>query len=370
MQNIITKNKPDYSLLFLVLGLVSFGLLMINSASMVISESKFGSTYYYVNHQIINGLLIGIVGLVALSVTNYKILKKVALWAFIANIGLMAAVFIPGLGYAAGGAHRWIKIGGFTFQPSEILKLSAVVYFAAWLESRGRKIKDPKEGLVPFVFLAGLTGSFLIFQPDVGTLGVICFGLLAMFFAAGAKIKHIGLIVAVGIIGIVSLVWISPYRFQRFTTFLDPEADPLQSGYQISQSLIGIGAGGVTGLGFGYSRQKFNYLPEPVGDSIFAIVAEELGFIGATVLIVLYGFFMWRILKIAKNAPDDFGRYLAVGICSFWGIQAMINIAAISGAIPLTGIPLPFISYGGTALFIVLWSVGIVLNISRQSKKY
>lgn len=363
------EHNPDYTLLIIVFILITFGLFLINSASMVLSENKFGSTYYYVWHQIIYGLLPGIMGLIIFSKLNYNFLRKVAPYLFVASLFLMFLVFLPKIGYSFGGAHRWIKIGSFTFQPSEFLKITAIIYFAAWLESTGKnKIQKFKDGFLPFMVLVGITGSFLVFQPDIGTLGVICFGLLFMFIASGGPKKYILLIIVIGIVSIFTIALIRPYSKNRLEVFLNPEADILNSGYQINQSLIGIGAGGVYGLGFGYSRQKYNYLPEPVGDSVFSIAAEELGFIGSVLIIFLYILFIWRVLKIANGAPDDFSRYVAVGIASFWGIQSVINISATSGAIPLTGIPLPFISYGGTSLIALLVCIGIALNISKMTK--
>jgi cell division protein FtsW len=367
----LKSHKPDYFLLLVVLFLVAMGILLINGASMVIAEKKFGSSYYYAWHQIINGCVGGIIGLIILSRINYTVLKKYSVVFYIASLVALGAVFLPVVGVSFGGASRWLKLGPLpSFQPSELLKLSSILYFAAWLESRGKKIDSLKEGFIPFLMLVFVTVVSLVFQPDIGTLGVICLGLLAMFFAAGAPKKYIITLIVLGIIAVLVLIWTSGYRSNRLTTFLDPESDPTGRSYQIQQALIGIGSGGVTGLGFGYSRQKFYYLPEAVGDSIFSIIAEEFGFIGVCIIISFYVVLIFRIFRVARNATDDFGRYVAVGVGSFWGIQALINIAAISGAIPLTGVPLPFISYGGTSLMVALFGVGIVLNISKHSEKY
>ncbi|NTV41477.1 MAG: cell division protein FtsW [Candidatus Moranbacteria bacterium] len=254
----------------------------------------------------------------------------------------------------------------FSFQHSEMSKLAIILYLAAWFESKGQqKIKDVFEGLLPFLGIMGLIGFLIIKQPDMGTLGVVVLTSFSVFFVSGAKLKHL---FSMGILGsflLWLLIKLEPYRFDRISAFLEPGADPKGIGYQISQALLAIGSGGFWGLGLGHSRQKFNYLPEPVGDSIFAVIGEELGFIGAIFLIILFVTLAFRGLRIAKNAPDIFGKLIATGVTMWIILQAFINIGANIALVPLTGIPLPFISYGGTSLVFLMAAVGILLNISK-----
>jgi cell division protein FtsW len=278
-------------------------------------------------------------------------------------------IFVGNIGTEVYGARRWIQLGPLSFQPSEMAKLAMVLYLAAWLESKGgRKIKDFFEGFLPFIGVMCFVGFLLIKQPDIGTLGVLFLTSISIYFASGAKVSHLLSLVIAGMAGLIALVKFEPYRLSRFLVFLNSSHDPKGVGYQINQALIAIGSGGIFGVGLGHSRQKFNYLPEPVGDSIFAIIGEELGMIGAGILIALFIMLALRGFKIAKAAPDNFGKLVAVGVTSWVIFQAFINIAAITGMIPLTGIPLPFISYGGTSLVFLMAGVGILLNISKQAK--
>ncbi|MFZ2299954.1 MAG: putative peptidoglycan glycosyltransferase FtsW, partial [Candidatus Moraniibacteriota bacterium] len=265
------------------------------------------------------------------------------------------------------GAARWVEIGPVSFQPSEVMKLSIILYLAAWLSSKGKtKAADFFEGFVPFLAILSIVGFLIIKQPDTGTLGLIFLISLSIFFASGANLLHMASLFFGGLAFLAILIKIAPYRLQRFLVFVNPEYDPQGSGYHVTQALLAIGAGGVFGAGLGQSRQKFNYLPEPVTDSIFAILGEEFGLIGTVIVVMLFLFVAWRGLRIARLAPDEFGRLVAVGIVSWIVFQAFINMGAISGLIPLTGIPLPFISYGGTSLAVLLASVGILLNISKH----
>jgi cell division protein FtsW len=249
------------------------------------------------------------------------------------------------------------------------MKMAFILYLAAWLSEKGeKKVADFNEGLVPFLAILLLIGFLIIKQPDTGTLGLICFIAMSIFFAAGAHVKHIFGLIGLGFASIAVLILLAPYRLARMTVFLNPDHDPAGAGYQVSQALLAVGSGGLLGAGLGQSRQKFNYLPEPVTDSIFAVLAEEFGFMGTTVLVCLFLYLAWRGLRIAQGAPDMFGRLIVVGVVSWITIQAFINISAIIGLIPLTGIPLPLISYGGTSLAVILASIGIVLNISKHSR--
>jgi len=358
----------DKTLFTIVMILLIFGLVMISSAGVIYSETRFADAYYFFQRQLIYGVVPGLLALFVCSRIDYHFWKKISVIFFFASIIFLVLVFVPGVGTKVYGASRWIFLGPFSFQPSEMAKLSIIIYLAAWLESRGKhRIKDFFEGFLPFLGIMGLMGLLIMKQPDTGTLGVIVLTSIAIFFVAGASFKHIASIGGLGLLFLWILIKIEPYRFNRILAFLDPRSDPQGIGYQINQALLAIGTGGIFGVGLGQSRQKFNYLPEPVGDSIFAIIGEELGLIGATALIILFVLLAMRGIKIAKNAPDVFGKLLAVDIIMWIVFQAFINISANIALVPLTGIPLPFISYGGTSLVFLMAGIGILLNISKHA---
>ena len=359
------QRKADKILTMVVLSLSIFGLIMISSASVVISYNNFGHNYYYLFHQFLYGFLPGMFFLLLFQKIDYRVFKKYAPTLFAIAIIFLLFVFVPGLGHGAKGASRWIEIGNINFQPSEISKLTFILYLAAWFEKRKGHLKSFSGLLVPFVCILAIMTLFLIKQPDIGTLIVIVTTAVVMYFMAGTKLVHIVFLIFVGAAGVFALIKIAPYRMNRLMVFLHPELDPLGIGYQINQALLTIGSGGIFGLGLGHSRQKFNYLPEPMGDSIFAVIGEELGIIGLVVIVALFLLFALRGFKIANKTTDDFGKLVAVGITSWIVFQSLINMAAITSLIPLTGIPLPFISYGGSAMVTSLASVGILLSISR-----
>ena len=362
------QKNCDKILLVTVIILSIFGLIMISSARVVVSYNNFGYNHYYLSHQFFYGFIPGIILLFLFQKIDYHIFKKYALIFLILTIIFLFLVFIPAFGYDLKGANRWINIGDFSFQPSEIAKLTFILYLAAWLEKKGKNIKNFSEMFAPFVVLIIIISIPLIMQPDIGTLSVIILTAVVIYFVAGAKLNHIFLLGLGGMVVLFALIKIAPYRVDRLMVFLHPELDPQGIGYQINQALLALGSGGILGLGFGHSRQKFNYLPEPIGDSIFAIAGEEMGFIGLVILMILFLTFALRGFKIASRAPDNFGRFIAVGITSWIIFQALTNMAAITSLIPLTGIPMPFISYGGSALIISLAGVGILLNISKYGK--
>ncbi|KKP98334.1 MAG: Stage V sporulation protein E [Parcubacteria group bacterium GW2011_GWD2_38_12] len=346
--------------------LIVLGLAILASSGVVLSYKIYGNNYYYLKHQIFPGLLLGIAGFFIARKIPHQKLKKIALPLLVVTIALLVAIFFDPVGFSFGGARRWIQLGGYSFQPAEILKISFVIYLAAWMEKRQNTIRNISLGFLPFLVMSGIIAFLLYLQPDFGTLGVILITGLLMFFVAGSKITHIITTILLGIIFLIVSAKISPYRFNRFLTFLNPEQDLLGIGYQINQAIIAIGSGGLFGLGIGQSRQKYNYLPEPIGDSIFAIASEEMGFIGALIIISLFLIFGYFGYKISKNAPTEFGKLLGFGLTSWIVVQALINITAISGLIPLTGVPLPFISFGGTSLIMALISVGIISNIAKR----
>ncbi|MGB4943254.1 MAG: putative lipid II flippase FtsW [Candidatus Moraniibacteriota bacterium] len=350
-----------------VFTLIGIGLLMIASAGVSYGNIRFGDPYYFFKEQLL-GLGVGTVLLLIAERIPYAVWRRFVVPLFILALILLILVFIPGFGTSVYGAARWVDLGPFSFQPSEIMKIAIIFYLAAWLSRRGaRTAEDFYEGFVPFLVVLALVGFLIIKQPDTGTLGLIFCIALSIFFASGANLRHIVGLIGLAFASLFVLIKIAPYRMERFLVFLNPEHDPLGAGYQMTQAFLAIGTGGWFGVGLGHSRQKFNYLPEPVTDSIYAVLAEETGLLGGAVVVALFLFFLWRGIRIAVRAPDAFGRLLAVGITAWVVCQAFINIAAITGLIPLTGIPLPFISFGGTSLAVLMAAVGVLLNISRHS---
>ncbi len=359
----------DRPLLLAIFTLLGIGLLMIASAGVAYGKVRFGDEYFFFKQQCF-GLVVGMISLFVVSRIDYHFFRKFVVPIFFLAVALLVMVFIPGVGTTVHGAARWIELGPLSFQPSEVMKLAIILYLAAWLSGKQQEKNNADffEGYVPFIAILSLVGFLIIKQPDTGTLGLIFCIALAIFFVSGARLSHIFITIIGGIGMLALLIRLAPYRMERFLVFLNPGHDPLGSGYQLRQALMALSSGGWFGVGLGQGRQKFNYLPEPVTDSIFAVLGEEVGFMGAVVVVALFLFVAWRGFRIAQRAPDMFGRLVVVGIVSWIFIQAMINIMAISGIIPLTGIPLPFISYGGTSLAVLLTAIGILLNISKQAR--
>ncbi len=365
---IMQLSKSGKTLTILVFVLIIFGLVMLSSAGIVEGQKRFGSPYYYLTHQLFYGVLPGIAVFLLFSRVNYKFWRKISLPLLILAISLLVLVFVPGIGYGLKGAQRWINLKFFTFQPSEFLKFALIVYLAAWFGQREGRVHGESYSLAPFFLILGFVAFLLILQPDMGTLGLIALIAVAMYFFAGFKLSHFVALILIIAILLGALSFIEPYRFDRIKAFFNPAGDKQGASYHINQALLGIGSGGIFGVGFGQSRQKlFNYLPEPVGDSIFAIVVEELGFIGASTLIFLFLLFAFLLIRIARGSPTQFGRLTVLGVMIWIVGQVFVNISAISGLIPLTGIPLPFISFGSSSLVAIMSALGIVINISRYS---
>lgn len=369
------KGRPDYILLIIAFILLILGILIITSVSASVSQKNFGHPFYFLRHQVLFGLLPGLIlGFVAYKISLYS-LKKWAPFLLLINLILLAMVFLPFIGANFGGASRWLVIGPFTFQPSEALKLSFIVYLASWLANRApqqkftgeKRERNFSQTLIVFLMILGVVSGLLIFQPHVSTLGIIILSGCLMYFISGLPVWHTVFVILIGSASILSLIKLAPYRMKRWTVFLNPETDPLGIGYQIKQALIAVGSGGILGLGLGMSRQKFGFLPESMSDSIFAIFSEETGFVGATILIFIFLIFLWRGFKIAKRTKDKFSQLLASGITSWIILQAFVNIGSMVAILPLSGIPLPFISYGGSALISELIGVGLLLNISKNA---
>lgn len=359
--------KMDYTILMTVIALVLIGLLAVSSSSVVLSFERFGNNFYYLKNQLLFTLM-GLIGMAITSAIDYRYWRKIAYPLMLVTIVLLLAVFLPGIGRELGGARAWIYIGPIHFQPAEFVKLTFLLYLAAWLERQGHEIRHWQSGFVPFLVMLGVVAGLIMLQPDLGTLTVIVAIAAAMFFAAGSSLSQIG-VSAVGIVALfMLLIKIAPYRLQRFLTFLNPDKDCLGAGYQICQSLLGIGTGGWWGLGFGQSKQKYLYLPQAHTDSIFVIMVEELGFIRSLLILLLFVVIGWRGYSIARKAPDMFGRLVAVGITSWILFQTFVNVGAALSLVPLTGLTLPFISMGGSSMIVTLAAVGILLNISKQVK--
>lgn len=362
-------HAPDRFLLVTVLLLVVVGFAVFISASLGLlarDGAQFGAVAL---KQAAFGLgLGGVAFLIALNV-NYRFWRKYAFYFFAFSLFLTLLVFVPHIGFSHGGAKRWIEIGPIFFQPAEILKIAFILYYAVWLAAIRRPESDEqvfKFGFIPFMALSAITGIVLLLQPDTDGFLVIGLSGASMFFLAGGKLKHFFIMFCIAIVGIVGLFMVRPYIKERIMTFVHlDKADALGAGYQINQSLIAIGSGGLLGRGFGQSVQKFDYLPEAIGDSIFAVAGEEFGFVGATFLVILFLIFGLRGIRVATHASDLFGAVLGVGIVVHILSQSFINIASALGLFPISGIPLIFVSQGGTALLLALGEVGILLNISR-----
>lgn len=355
----LQKKGIDFYLLAAVIVLVVFGLIILYDASVIQGLKDFKDGYYYIRQQLI-WMALGLLSMIFFTQLDYKKFKYYAIPATFFSLLLLLAVFIPGLGVSGGGAHRWLKIGPFTIQPAEIIKLTGVIFLATYFEKKTR--------ILPFLILViPVTIITAVLQKDMGSTIVFVASATLVYFAGGAPLWHFLASLPFAVVTLGVLIFTSPYRSKRILAFLDPFSDPQGFTYHISQVLIALGSGGLFGLGLGNSRQKFEYIPQVSTDSIFGIIGEELGFVGATFLISLFIFLIMRGLKIAQNCEDNFGRILALGLTCWLAVQVLINLSSMSALLPLTGVPLPFISYGGSALVANLTAVGILLNISKQT---
>ena len=355
----------DTVFLSLIVTLVTVGFLIFSSASLGLLARDGASFSSVAFSQFVFGIIGGGTAMFILSNVHYRHWRKYAIYIFIVGLIGTLAVFIPGIGMTHAGATRWINLGFTTIQPSEFLKIAYVIYLATWLSGMHKHVGNWKYGLVPFGLISGVTGFVMLLQPDTDTFLIMATAGLAMFVVAGARIRDLLILLVAGILLLASVALARPYVMDRLTTFLDPTADPLGSGSQIKQSLIAVGSGGITGRGYGQSIQKFEYLPEPIGDSIFAVYSEEFGFLGVLFILSLFATFALRGFIIAQQAADMFGVLLVVGIITVIMAQAFLNIGAMMAVAPLSGLPLPFISHGGTALLVTLAAMGIILNVSK-----
>ncbi len=363
-----SKHHIDLSLLIVSCLLLVAGLAVLWSASTAESRHTYDNTNYLIIHQLTRGVLIGLIAMWIFSKLDYHKLKKPAAIIIIGGLLLLLALKIPGLGFTANGATRWIDLGPILFQPSEFAKLALIIYLAAWTSNHNRNgVNNFWSSLFPPLLIVTTMAGLIVFQPDLGTAIAITAIAVTMLFVGGAKLKYlfwtgIGAVILSGL-----MIIFEPYRMRRITAFINPEIDTLGVSYQINQALIAIGSGGFLGYGYGLSRQKHFYLPEAINDSIFAVMAEELGFLRVSLVLLLFGFFVYRGIKIALSAPDTFGKMLATGLTALFAVSVLINVGAILGLIPLTGIALPLFSYGSSAMIVNLAAIGILLNISKQS---
>jgi cell division protein FtsW len=364
----LRAGPPDYLLLVATAMLLITGLVAVYSASFAIAYHEFGDPHYFVGRQAVFALA-GVGALVIFMKMDYRRLRALSVpMMALALIGLLA-VLVPGIGVERYGASRWLEFGPLSVQPSEFAKLAVIVYIAAWLASRGSDINKITLGFFPFVLILSIVGGLVVAQPDMGTTIIIVLAASALFFVAGAPLSHLGLLLAAG--SIVSYLVISQreYQMDRLMSFVDPQADPQGNGFQILQLLIALGSGGPFGVGLGESRQAHYYVPGAHTDGVFAILGEELGFIGLMAIIGLFVFFVWRALNVTLGSRDRFAVLLSVGIISWIAFQALLNIGGITRTIPLTGVPLPFLSYGGSSLIAIMAAVGILLSISRYTSE-
>jgi len=361
-----TRSKPDYTLITLVAILLVFGVIMITSASGPLAVAKFHDSFFFAKRHLLNGILPGIVAFLITSRIDYFKWQKLSWLLYGATLLILALVFVPGLGQSFGKTQSWISIAGISVQTSELGKLGFTLALAGFLAKRGaRTLASITQGLVPFLIFFGIVLALLIKQPDVGTATVYMAIAGVMYFVAGAPWIQFAGLGAAGLAGVYVLIKAAPYRAARLTVFLHPELDPQGVGYHVNQALLAIGSGGIFGLGLGQSRQKFQYLPEVAGDSIFAVIGEELGFFLSSLVIILIVAIGLRILKIAREA-DEYGRLVAIGIAAWFFFQSLANIGAMVTLLPLVGLPLPFVSFGGTAMVTNLAALGVLVNISRS----
>ncbi len=374
------KKSFNYYLFFLTIFLLVFGLLFLSSISSSMSLQRFGTTNYYFFHQLLYGLLPALIcGVIAYKLPLHYI-KKISPILLLLNLIVLALVFLPFLGAKFWGAQRWLNIGGIITQPSEALKITSILYLSAWIGSKlseetAMSWKSRAEKgyhnliyvLIPFIIFLAVISIILIFQPDLTTLGIIGLTLAAVYFSAKTPLWHTVSIAAGAAGALFLLVKFSSYRWDRWLVFLQPDSDPLGKGFQLNQSLIALGSGGFWGRGLGMSIQKFGFLPSSMSDSVFAVLGEETGIVGCAILIALFVLFFWLGMQIVKKSNDRFSKLCATGIVFWITLQAFVNIGSVVGVFPVSGVPLPFFSYGGSHLVTELIGVGILLNVSKNS---
>src|SRR3989338_1719632 len=366
--SIMGEQRLDYQLLGLTLLLTLFGLVMLSSASSVLGYERFGDTYFFTKQQAVH-IVLGLIALAAAARIPPSWWRALALPGFLVTLALLVLVFIPGVGLSGNNLHSWVSLGPLNFQPSEFAKLGFLLYLAAWLEKRREHLGNFSYGFIPFLVLVGILAGLVLLQPDVGTVALIIITSIALYFVAGAKLRHLIIVGALACALLAAAVLSAPYRIERFLVLLDPGRDPGGVGYHVRQAMIAIGSGGWRGSGLGQSRQKYNYLPETAGDSIFAVMGEELGFLFTTAFVILLSLLVYRLMRCARTAPTDMGRCFIAGVALWIAVQSLFNIGAMIGILPLTGVPLPFVSFGGSAILSLLAAVGVCLSLSRTPSR-
>jgi cell division protein FtsW len=362
----LVARRPDYLLLASTIALLVLGMLMVYSASFVVAHNEFNDDAYFLNRQLM-WIAVGGVGLLLAMRINYRRWRALSLPIMFGCIGLLVLVLAPGIGTTNYGAVRWLKLGGVQLQPSEIAKLAIVLYLADWLSRRGPLVGGFVKGLLPFVIIVAIVASLVEVQPDLGTTAIIVGTSACVFFVAGANLLHIALLgAAAGGAGMALLAHLSGYQLERIRAFLDPWSDVQGSGWHTAQGLIALGSGGVIGHGLGNGLQKAYWLPNAHTDAIFAIIGEELGFVGCIGVLGLFAILSWRGFLIAWRAPDAFARLFATGLTCLLTLQALVNVAVVTNSLPYTGVTLPLVSFGGSSTVISLIAIGLLLNISRQ----
>lgn len=358
--------RPDMWLLAAVVLLLSVGVVMVYSASAVVAAERFGDPYLFLRKQLFWTLL-GAAGLLAALRLDYRRLEGLG-WPLLAvALGLLVAVLVPPLSQPINGTRRWLRLGPLSFQPAELAKLALVVFLAAYLARAGARLQEFRRGLaLPLGVTAGLA-LLVLAQPDLGSGVTLVLVTFVLLFLAGGRLRHLGLVMAAALPVLALAIWLAPYRLRRVTAFLDPWSDPRGGGFQIIQSWLALGGGGLTGRGVGESRQKLFYLPEAHTDFIFAVVGEELGFLGAAAIVALFAVLVWRGLRAGLRAPDPFGAYLALGLTVLLASQTLVNLGVVTGLLPTKGLPLPFISFGGSALLTAMLGAGLLLNVSQHA---
>lgn len=365
----IKKNPPDFILIFTIALLLAIGVIMVFSSSSVAAFNDYKDAYYFLKKQFMWAIFGSIAMIFAFSFPIVPLMKKHAETIFTVTLILLVIVIIPGLGVKVKGSARWVGLGPFgTLQPTEVMKFALILLLSKSLSMKKEKVATFKEGMLPHLGIMIIVSALVMLQPDLGTVLVLASSTFFLLISAGGNKYQLSGLVMLGVMAIVGLIMVEPYRMRRITGFLDPFTNSKTSGFQTVQSLLALGSGGLFGVGLGNSGQKFLYLPERHTDFIFAILGEELGFIGTVTVILLFALLLWRGVKISLSAPDTFTGLLAAGITFSIILQALLNIGVVSGSLPVTGVTLPFISYGGSSLLFTMFSVGVLLNISRMSR--
>ena len=346
-------------------AMIGMGLIMVLSASSVESFKTYGSSFLFFRKQLL-GATMGLVALVVLARFDYRRVRRLARPLFWLTLGLLAAALLPGVGVVGGGSSRWLTFGPITLQPSELAKLSLILLCAHVLERKGGWVGDLRELCIPVLPVTALACLLMVAQPDLGTAIITMCSVMVVLYLAGARLRHLAGIFSLGAVAAAGLVLSQGYQRARFASYLNPWADPLKGGYQIIQGQIALGSGGWLGVGLGASRQKWSYVPNAHTDFIFAIIGEELGLIGTLLVLAAFAFFVYLGIRIAREAPDRFGFMVAGGITAWIGIQAFINVGAVTGMLPITGVPLPMFSFGGTSLVVTMAGIGVLLSIARR----